>query len=62
MTAKNKSIAYEEIVSFDQDGKMTVNKDAQSSKKLVARRVIEAHLEKKRLEQDFDDYFFSDAV
>ena len=47
-----------EAVSFDQNGNVVVNKETSMSKKLVARRAIEAHLEKKRLEQDLEAYSF----
>lgn len=52
--------AHEEVVSFDQEGKVIVNKDSQMSKKLMARRAIEAHLERKRLERDLDQYYFDE--
>lgn len=61
MTEKNTSGAHEEIVSFDKNGNLTINKEAQSSKKLLARRAIEAHLEKKRFEEDLD-YLLDDVV
>ncbi|MCT7359369.1 PA3496 family putative envelope integrity protein [Thalassolituus pacificus] len=48
--------AHEEVVSFDRDGKVVVNKESQMSKKLMARRAIEAHLERKRLEHDLEDF------
>ena len=47
-----------EAVSFDQNGNVVVNKETSMSKKLVARRAIEAHLEKNRLEQDLEAYSF----
>lgn len=62
MTAKNNSGAHEEIVSFDKNGNLTINKETQSSKKLLARRAIEAHLEKKRFEEDLDYYLLDDVV
>lgn len=62
MTAKNTSSAHEEIVSFDKNGNININKESQSSKKLLARRAIEAHLEKKQLEQDFDSYLFDEVI
>ncbi len=57
MEAAMKFEAHEEVVSFDQEGKVVVNKDSQMSKKLMARRAIEAHLERKRLERDLEDFF-----
>lgn len=53
-----KNICLEESVSFDTDGNVVVNKEANISKKLIARRAIEAHLERKRLEKDLDAYYF----
>ena len=44
---------YEETVSFDQKGNVVVNKDSHASKKLVARRAIEA-LEEQRALKEFD--------
>lgn len=44
---------YEETVSFDQKGNIVVNKDSHASKKLVARRAIEA-LEEQRALKEFD--------
>ena len=52
----NKS--YEETVNFDHDGNVIVNKDCHASKKLVARRAIEATLERKRLEKEMEMYYF----
>lgn len=49
--------SYEETVSFDQQGNIVVNKESHASKKLVARRAIEALEEKramKELDYDFD--------
>ncbi|PHS65043.1 MAG: hypothetical protein COB09_04525 [Thalassobium sp.] len=56
MEAAMKFEAHEEVVSFDRDGKVVVNKESQMSKKLMARRAIEAHLERKRLEHDLEDF------
>lgn len=50
--------SYDEVVSFNKQGKVVVNKESNASKKLVARRAIEAHLERKRLERTTDEYFF----
>ena len=58
MEAAIKINAHEEVVSFDQKGNVVVNKDSGISKKLVARRAVEAHLERKRLERDLDQYCF----
>lgn len=58
MEAAIKLDAHEEIVTFDQEGNVVVNKDAGISKKLMARRAIEAHLERKRLESDLEEYYF----
>ena len=57
MEAAIKYESHDEVVSFDQDGKVVVNKEAQMSKKLMARRAVEAHLERKRLEKDLEDYY-----
>ena len=53
-----KDYTSEETVSFDKNGNVVVNKEAHVSKKLVARRAIEAHLERKRLEKDLEAYYF----
>lgn len=58
MEAAVKIDAHEEVVSFDQQGNVVVNKDSGISKKLIARRAVEAHLERKRLERDLDEYSF----
>ena len=39
-------------------GNVVVNKEAHASKKLISRRAIEAHLERKRLEKDLEAYYF----
>ncbi|WP_221793642.1 PA3496 family putative envelope integrity protein [Oceanobacter mangrovi] len=57
MDAAIKFETHEEVVSFDADGKVVVNKESQLSPKLVARRAIEAHLERKKLEKDLSDYY-----
>lgn len=50
-----KDQASEELVNFDTKGNVVVSKDTEASAKLVARRAIEAHLERKRLQ--LDDYW-----
>lgn len=50
--------AHDEVISFDQEGNVVVNKEASMSKKLMARRAIEAHLERKRLEREIEQYCF----
>ncbi|WP_420589042.1 PA3496 family putative envelope integrity protein [Bacterioplanoides sp.] len=60
MEAAIKFEGHEEVVSFDQNGNVVVNKESQMSKKLMARRAIEAHRERKRLESDLDDYYFEE--
>jgi len=44
-----------ELVNFDNEGNIIVSKHTEASAKLVARRAIEAHLERKRLQ--LDDYW-----
>ena len=51
----------EEIVTFDTNGNVVVNKETSASKKLMARRAIEAHLERKRLEKDLEAFYFEEA-
>jgi hypothetical protein len=58
MEAAIKLENHDEVVSFDQEGNVVVNKETQMSKKLMARRAIEAHLERKRLEKDLEAYYF----
>ncbi len=58
MSASSKVSAHEEIVSIDQNGNVVVNKESSASKKLMARRAIEAHLESKQLERDLEEYYF----
>lgn len=58
MEAAIKINAHDEVVSFDKKGNVVVNKDSGTSKKLIARRAVEAHLERKRLERDLDQYCF----
>ncbi len=56
ISAYEKSI--EQVVSFDKEGNVVVNKESSASNKLMARRAIEAHLERKTLEKDLDEYYF----
>lgn len=58
MKTSNKVIAHDEAVSIDQDGNVVVNKETSISKKLMARRAIEAHFERKQLERDLELYCF----
>lgn len=58
MTISSKASAQEEIVSIDQNGNVVVNKESSASKKLLARRAIEAHLESKELERHIEEYYF----
>mgnify|MGYP003384520521 CR=1 FL=1 len=44
-----------ELVNFDTNGNVVVSKHSEKSAKLVARRAIEAHLERKKLQ--LDDYW-----
>lgn len=59
--AKTVAKSTEQIVSFDTEGNVVVNKKTSASKKLMARRAIEAHLERKRLEKDLEKYYFEGA-
>lgn len=45
----------DELVNFDSEGNLVVSKHSEASAKLVARRAIEAHLERKKLH--LDDYW-----
>lgn len=56
LTAQEKSV--EQVVSFDKEGNVVVNKESSASNKLMARRAIEAHLERKTLEKDLEEYYF----
>lgn len=49
--------SQEPSVSFDEEGNIIINKNTDISKKLMARRAIEAYEEKKRLEKELEDYF-----
>ena len=60
MEAAIKFEAHEEVVSFDQEGNVVVNKESHMSKKLMARRAIEAHRERKRLESELEDYYYEE--
>ncbi len=48
-----------QLVNFDTEGNVVVNKTSDASSKLIARRAIEAHLERKSMhlddEWDLDD-------
>ncbi len=46
----------EDLVNFDENGNVVVKKHSEASNKLIARRAIEAHLERKRLEIDEYDW------
>jgi len=56
LSTQEKSV--EQIVSFDKEGNVVVNKESSASNKLMARRAIEAHLERKTLEKDLEEYYF----
>lgn len=45
----------QQLVNFDTDGNIVVSKDKEASSKLIARRAIEAHLERKNMQ--LDDYW-----
>lgn len=49
---------HEKTVWFDEEGNVVINRDTQQSRKLLARRVIEAHRERRRLERELDEYDF----
>lgn len=55
-TIKDKASA--ELVNFDTKGNLVVCKKTEASAKLVARRAIEAHLERKQMQ--LDDYWDMD--
>jgi len=50
-----KDQASEELVNFDTQGNIVVCKETEANAKLVARRAIEAHLERKKMQ--LDDYW-----
>jgi hypothetical protein len=56
LSAHEKSV--EQVVSFDKEGNVVVNKKSSASNKLMARRAIEAHLERKSLEKHLDEFSF----
>lgn len=56
LSAHEKSV--EQVVSFDKEGNVVVNKESSASNKLMARRAIEAHLERKTLEKDLNEFYF----
>ncbi len=45
----------QELVNFDTQGNIIICKDSEASAKLIARRAIEAHLERKNMQ--LDDYW-----
>ena len=45
----------QELVNFDTKGNIIISKDSEASAKLIARRAIEAHLERKNMQ--LDDYW-----
>ncbi len=45
----------QELVNFDTQGNIIISKDSEASAKLIARRAIEAHLERKNMQ--LDDYW-----
>ena len=49
----------QDLVNFDGDGNVVVKKHSEASAKLIARRAIEAHLERKNLE--IDEYDWEDV-
>lgn len=53
-----KKVNSDETVTFDKNGNVVVNKESTAPKKLMARRAIEAHLERKVLEKDLEAYYF----
>ena len=53
-----KKVSSDETVTFDKNGNIVVNKESTAPKKLMARRAIEAHLERKVLEKDLEAYYF----
>ncbi len=52
--------SHKAAVEFDEAGNLVVNHDCQQSRKLIARRVIEARHERRSLERSLDEYDFSD--
>ena len=54
MEAATRFESHEDVVNFDLNGNVVVNKNSQMCRKLMARRAIEAHLERKRLEHNLD--------
>ncbi len=59
--AKQKNVEFEDLVNFDSDGNVVVKKHCDASNKLVARRAIEAHLERKQLDNVMDEYYWGDT-
>lgn len=50
----------DDAVTFSEDGDIIINADANCSKKLTARRAIEAYKERKELEKYLDDFYFKE--
>ena len=50
----------ESSITFNTEGEVVINEQTSASKKLTARRAIEAYKERKQLEQYLNDYYFSD--
>lgn len=50
-----------ELVNIDTHGNVIVNKSSDANSKLVARRAIEAFLERKNLEQAINEYYWDEA-
>ncbi len=57
MEAAIKFETHEQVVTFDPQGNVVVNKASKMPAKVVARRAIEAYSERKHLEQDLDRYY-----
>ena len=53
-TAAVRKKSSEGLVNFDKKGNIVVSKNSEASTKLIARRAIEAHLERKNMH--LDDY------
>jgi hypothetical protein len=51
----NSVTGQDQLVNFDTEGNIIVGKHKEGDTKLVARRAIEAHLERKRMQ--LDDYW-----
>lgn len=55
------ALEAEDLVNFDEKGNVVVKKNTDASSKLVARRAIEAHSERKRLDKDIDEYYWGEV-